>query len=181
MNLSKYLESMKNLPERFSNLAFWRGVRKLKDEIVNAFGYLNSWGQFIESKITNAESEIAKIESEIANAGNVELISEVSLTTANTSIAAFLLSADSATNTKYYNVVFSLEGITPPENAKYAFIHAEFDISDLPNNVNFTVSNFMPLTPSFFPKTGLGTIPFQHITGAPHATNFKHSFVFFYG
>ena len=53
MDLSRYLESMKNLPERFSNLAFWRGVRKLRDVIVNAFEYLDSWGKNIESKIAN--------------------------------------------------------------------------------------------------------------------------------
>lgn len=54
MDLLKYLEPMKNLPERFSNLAFWRGVRKLKDEVVKAFEYVDSWGD-------NIESDIAKI------------------------------------------------------------------------------------------------------------------------
>ena len=49
MDLLKYLEPMKNLPERFSNLAFWRGVRKLRDEVVNAFEYVDSWGEHIES------------------------------------------------------------------------------------------------------------------------------------
>ena len=53
MDLLKYLEPMKNMPERFSNLAFWRGVRKLKDEVVNAFEYVDSWGKNIESKIAN--------------------------------------------------------------------------------------------------------------------------------
>ena len=51
MNLSKYLESMKNLPDRFSNLAFWRGVRKLRDEIVKTFEYLDSWGKNIENAV----------------------------------------------------------------------------------------------------------------------------------
>lgn len=51
MDLLKYLEPMKNLPERFSNLAFWRGVRKLRDEVVNAFEYVDSWGKSIESSI----------------------------------------------------------------------------------------------------------------------------------
>ena len=49
MDLLKYLEPMKNLSERFSNLAFWRGVRKLRDEVVNAFEYVDSWGTHIES------------------------------------------------------------------------------------------------------------------------------------
>lgn len=43
MDLLKYLEPMKNLPERFSNLAFWRGVRKLRDEVVSAFEYIDLW------------------------------------------------------------------------------------------------------------------------------------------
>ena len=49
MDLLKYLEPMKNLTERFSNLAFWRGVRKLRDEVVNAFEYVDSWGTHLES------------------------------------------------------------------------------------------------------------------------------------
>ena len=53
MDLLKYLEPMKNLPERFSNLAFWRGVRKLKDEVVSAFEYVDSWGKHIESQLDN--------------------------------------------------------------------------------------------------------------------------------
>jgi hypothetical protein len=51
MDLLKYLEPMKNLPERFSNLAFWRGVRKLRDEVVNAFEYVDSWGENIEHSL----------------------------------------------------------------------------------------------------------------------------------
>lgn len=53
MDLLKYLVPMKNTPERFSNLAFWRGVRKLKDEVVKAFEYVDSWGKNIESKLTS--------------------------------------------------------------------------------------------------------------------------------
>lgn len=53
MDLLKYLEPMKNLPERFSNLAFWRGVRNLKDCVVNAFEYLDSWGENIEHTLNN--------------------------------------------------------------------------------------------------------------------------------
>lgn len=52
MDLLKYLEPMKNLPERFTNLAFWRGVRKLRDEVVNAFEYVDSWGDGIELNIS---------------------------------------------------------------------------------------------------------------------------------
>ena len=58
MDLLKYLEPMKNLPDRFSNFAFWRGVRKLRDVIVNAFAYVNSWGNHIELEL----SKIKKID-----------------------------------------------------------------------------------------------------------------------
>ena len=53
MDLLKYLEPMKNLPERFSNLAFWRSVRKLKNDIVTTFNYIESWGNNIEDVLRN--------------------------------------------------------------------------------------------------------------------------------
>lgn len=56
MDLLKYLEPMKNLPERFSNLAFWHGVRKLRDEVVNAFEYVDSWGNGIELNISGSRN-----------------------------------------------------------------------------------------------------------------------------
>lgn len=55
MDLLKYLEPMKNLPERFSNLAFWRGVRKLRDEVVNALEYVDSWGKSVELDISSLQ------------------------------------------------------------------------------------------------------------------------------
>lgn len=56
MDLLKYLEPMKNLPKRFSNLAFWRDVRKFKDEVVNAFEYVDSWGEHLESSLAEDAS-----------------------------------------------------------------------------------------------------------------------------
>ena len=69
MDLLKYLEPMKNLPERFSNLAFWRGVRKLRDEVVNAFEYVDSWGTHIETLLPSADYVRS---SEISLTPNVE-------------------------------------------------------------------------------------------------------------
>ena len=51
MDLLKYLKPMKNLPVRFSNLACWRDLRKLKDSVVKAFEYVNSWGVKIETQL----------------------------------------------------------------------------------------------------------------------------------
>lgn len=82
MDLLKYLEPMKNMPERFSNLAFWRGVRKLKDEVVNAFEYIDSWGKSIESKLANFQiiSNSGPLAVTCNNNfnGNVEIISKTS-------------------------------------------------------------------------------------------------------
>ena len=58
MDLLKYLEPMKNLPNRFSNLAFWRGVRKLKDEMLKTFEYVGEWGNGIEGQITDINVNI---------------------------------------------------------------------------------------------------------------------------
>ena len=55
MDLLKYSESMKNLPERFCNLAFWRGVRKLRDDVVNAFEYVDGWGKSVEHDISSLQ------------------------------------------------------------------------------------------------------------------------------
>ena len=82
MDLLKYLKPMKNLPERFSNLAFWRGVRKLKDEVVNAFEYIDSWGKSIETKI----SQISTIRTlkdlyVTASSNNVSLVTDVTNST----------------------------------------------------------------------------------------------------
>ena len=62
MNLSQYLETMKKLPERFSNLTFWRGVRKLRDKLVDTFEYVGEWGNGIESQITDIKNDITTLE-----------------------------------------------------------------------------------------------------------------------
>ena len=59
MNLSKYIESMKFLPDRFSNLAFWRGVRKLRDKIVDTFEYVGEWGNGIENSLSEINTDLS--------------------------------------------------------------------------------------------------------------------------
>lgn len=68
MDLLKYLEPMKNLPERFSNLSCWRDVRKLRGEIVNAFEYLNNWGISIENGLSN----ISKVNFSVTSMINIQ-------------------------------------------------------------------------------------------------------------
>lgn len=71
MDLLKYLEPMKNVPERFSNLAFWRGVRNLKDCVVNAFEYVDSWGKNIENKEAQMKLDIANTQTIANNAQTI--------------------------------------------------------------------------------------------------------------
>lgn len=53
MDLTKFLKRMKNTPERFSNLAFWREVRKLKTNIVATFKNVENWGNNVENVLRN--------------------------------------------------------------------------------------------------------------------------------
>lgn len=71
MDLLKYLEPMKNLPERFSNLAFWRGVRKLRDEIIKTFENLESWGTLVENNLTSLDSKISNLSSSLSSIGSL--------------------------------------------------------------------------------------------------------------
>ena len=71
MDLSKYLKTMKNLPERFSNLAFWRGVRKLRDEIVKTFDYVGSWGTLVENNLTSLDSKISNLSNGLSSIGSI--------------------------------------------------------------------------------------------------------------
>ena len=112
MDLLKYLAPMKNMPERFSNLAFWRGVRKLKDEVVNAFEYLDSWGGSIESK----EGELEKL---INSKSGFALLKTINLT-----IDMFSVSPINGT----YFLMISNPPTIPniPENCKFAIIYCNF-------------------------------------------------------
>lgn len=71
MDLSRYLDSMKILPDRFSNLAFWRGVRKLKDEMVKTFEYVASWGTLVENNLTSLDSKISNLSSGMSSIGSL--------------------------------------------------------------------------------------------------------------
>ena len=62
MKLLDYLEPMKMLPNRFSNLAFWRVLRVFKDKVVEAFTYVNSWGNGIEGDISGIHDNITNLE-----------------------------------------------------------------------------------------------------------------------
>ena len=71
MDLLKYLEPMKNLPDRFSNLAFWRGVRKLRDAMVKTFEYVGEWGTLVENNLTSLDSKISNLSSGMSSIGSL--------------------------------------------------------------------------------------------------------------
>ncbi len=60
MDVLKYLKSIESLPDRFSNLAFWRCLRTFRDTIVDVFTYINMWGntieQYIDSHVYDSKS-----------------------------------------------------------------------------------------------------------------------------
>ena len=62
MNLLKYINPIKNLPDRFSNLAFWRCVRKLKACIINALDYINVWGAGIENSLSEMNTDLSGLQ-----------------------------------------------------------------------------------------------------------------------
>ena len=83
MDLLKYLEPMKNLPDRFSNLAFWRGVRTLKDEVVKAFEYVDSWGENIENEHEQMKLDIDNAQTIATNAQTIATNAQTIATNAN--------------------------------------------------------------------------------------------------
>ena len=62
MNLLKYINPIKNIPDRFSNLAFWRCVRKLKDCIISALDYINVWGTGIEDSLSEINTNLSGLQ-----------------------------------------------------------------------------------------------------------------------
>ena len=135
MDLLKYLEPMKNIPERFSNLAFWRGVRKLKDEVVSAFEYIDSWGD-------NIESEEAQMKLDIANAQTIATNAQTIATNANYS-------------TKYSISNEPWQTTQPKTKIVRNGIGVRVNSSD--KSVVITVNNNSPL--SFTQKLGLPNVP----------------------
>ena len=108
MDLLKYLAPMKNAPERFSNLAFWRGVRKLKNDIVNAFEYVGEWGTGIESDLSGIVGDFNDTKSQLSNDVN-ELKQDLS---------------EMSSNKKYNELDCTIEGVlsvngTDLQSSKY--------------------------------------------------------------
>ena len=114
MNLLKYLEPMKNLPERFSNLAFWRGVRKLRDEVVNAFEYINTWGTSVETKENELEERINSI-------SGLSLLKTINLT-------MDMFNFKPQDNTYFMKIPTAPNIPNIPENCKFAIIYCDVQL-----------------------------------------------------
>ena len=133
MDLSKYLETMKNLPDRFSNLTFWRGVRKLKDEMLKTFEYVEDWGNGIE-RCLNESFTVVEHTIQIKKPSDVIRISQgisesnVPYPRVDNFMVIFTVSDSSITNADII------------ESAAFNGILAM-------NNRGFTFNHLMPLTP----------------------------------
>ena len=147
MDLLKYLKPMKNLPDRFSNLAFWRGVRKLKDEVVSAFEYVDSWGKTIESKIS--QTPIIRTLEDLyvtTSASNVSLVTD--LTNSTISIhgngIAFKLPDDCIVPIIFsFFVYFNYDGEHPVTgDLPLSPSHSSFDAST--NTITFNTFDTIP-------------------------------------
>ena len=94
MNLLKYINPIKNLPDRFSNLAFWRCVRKLKDCVINALDYINGWGTGIENSLsglqtwkTSVDSSLSSINTDLSGLKEWKTSVDSSLSSINTDLS----------------------------------------------------------------------------------------------
>ena len=106
MNLLKYLAPMKNSPERFSNLAFWRGVRKLKDEIVDAFKYVEEWGTLVENNLSSLDNKFTNLSSGLStvsqNAGKALGLANQALGSINSAFASHVVNITSNVSPTIY-------------------------------------------------------------------------------
>lgn len=58
MDILKFVEDVKHLPNRFSNLDFWRSLKTFNEHLYDAFQYLDSWGNSIEKEQSTQNSSL---------------------------------------------------------------------------------------------------------------------------
>ena len=108
MDLSKYLETMKNLPDRFSNLAFWRGVRKLRNEIVKTFENVESWGTSVENNLNSLDGKFNNLAGGVSsanrNAGQAMGVANQALGRLNTSFDVRDVDITSTVSPEFYTL-----------------------------------------------------------------------------
>lgn len=169
MDLSKYLESMKNLPDRFSNLAFWRGVRKLKDEMVKTFEYVASWGTLVENNLTSLESNFNNLAQGVSaasqNAGKALGLSNQALGRMNSAFAVnnvnitsnvtptiypYTVSESQVPYPRVEQCIMRLDGLsTSGITSKDIIESANFTGSFIVNGTTITFTQPMPLIPLY--------------------------------
>ena len=170
MDLSKYLESMKNLPERFSNLAFWRGVRKLRDEMVKTFEYVASWGTLVENNLSSLDNKVTNLAEGVSaasrNAGqamglanqalgkiNGAFISrEVSITTnVSPTIYPYTVAESQVPYPRVENCVMRFDGLSTSGITSNDIIEsANFTGSFTVDGVSISFTQPMPLIPVYY-------------------------------
>ena len=159
MDLLKYLAPMKNMPERFSNLAFWRGVRKLKDEVVSAFEYIDSWGDNIESEIANSGMKIIK---------TVNLTSDMLTVHPN--------------NNSYFATVEWRNINDVPSNAKLAIINVIFSMQVSNKAYSFSLRSVTPVSDgNIVYKSDIAISSSPVTLDAPPTYTFATSHIWYFG
>lgn len=169
MNLTKYLENMKNLPDRFSNLAFWRGVRKLKDEMVKAFEYVASWGTLVENNLTSLDGKFNSLAEGVSaasrNAGQALGLSNQALGRLNNAFAVnniviksnvtptiypYTVSESQAPYPRVEQCIMRLDGLsTSGITSKDIIESANFTGSFIVNGTTIMFTQPMPLIPLY--------------------------------
>ena len=169
MDLSRYLKSMKNLPDRFSNLAFWRGVRKLKDEIVSAFEYVDSWGTLVENNLTSLDSKFNSLAEGVSaasrNAGQAMGLANQALGKLNTAFSVNNVNITSNVTPTIYPYTVSESQVPYPRveqcimrfdglstsgiTSKDIIESANFTGSFIVNSTTITFTQPMPLIPLY--------------------------------
>lgn len=173
MDLSNYLETMKNLPDRFSNLAFWRGVRKLKDEIVKTFENVEIWGTLVENNLESLSSQIESLNENLSTigttAGNAMSKAQSAYSRINNSFSVHNITMSSNTAPTIYPYTVT-EGQVPYPRVEQCIMRVDSNDTstvtpaDIIENAyftgNFTVNGTtmvfnqpMPLIPVYYQST----------------------------
>ena len=170
MDLSKYLKTMKNLPDRFSNLAFWRGVRKLNDEIMKTFEYVSEWGTNVENNLISLDGKFNSLSEGVSaasqNAGramglanqalgrinNAFTSREVSITTnVSPTIYPYTVTESQVPYPRVENCIMRFDGLSTSGITSNDIIEsANFTGSFTVNGVAISFTQPMPLIPIYY-------------------------------
>lgn len=156
MKLLEYLKPMENLPNRFSNLAFWRILRIFKDKVVDAFTYVDTWGTGIEVEqstqngiltthdqmLSSHETTISNINAEQNSQNSAIATNAVNIGTLNSDIDVlrqYVLTPGTYRSITHFESSPTVKEIAPSLYAIYAGVPS-YVIPDIPFNITCRAS-----------------------------------------